>query len=538
MIAGGASYMAARQQPEVYRARATLMIGRAIDNPNPTGNEFWLTQQLAQTYAEIASREPVRAATMEALGLTWLPELTVRALNQTQLLEIQVTDTSPERAQAVANELARQLIKQSPTSPEQEEQSRQLFISEQLDDLETKITETQNEISSKQDELASAFSARQIADLQGQIAALQTKLTSLQSNYASLLSNTQQGAINTLAVIEEAALPRTPVGPRVETTVLVAAAIGFTLAVAAAYLLEYLDDSIKAPEDITRVSGLPTLAGIARISDDGDTGKLITLSQPRSPTTEAYRILRTGIQFSSVDNPDQNRLMVTSPNPAEGKSLTIANLSIVMAQAGHNVLIIDADLRRPVQHKLFRLPQKGGLTTLMLEARLSSGKDQMLAALKRVIQPTSVEGLHVLTSGPIPPNPSEMLGSAKMEMTLGVLSEQYDYVVIDSPPVLAVTDAIVISRRTDGVLIVVDASRTRGAQLKQASEQLISSNAHMIGAVLNRLSPKSDSYYSYYNYRHSYYLSDEEEEGEGPTNGKGGRRLGRRRTRKSAQETN
>jgi non-specific protein-tyrosine kinase len=538
LVATLASFMVARQQPDIFRARTTLTIGRAIDNPNPTGTEFWLTQQLAQTYAEIASREPVRTATMEALGLTWLPEIAVRAVPETQLIEITVNDTSPVRAQAVANESARQLILQSPTSTEQEEQSRQAFINEQLDGLETRIIETQDEIADKQEELAGVFSARQISDLQSQIAGLQAKLTTLQTNYANMLSNTQQGAINTLTTIEPAVLPLIPVGPKTMTTVLVAAAIGFTLAAGAAYLLEYLDDSVKSPDTITKVTGLATLAGIARISEDDDGGKLVSLSQPRSPTTEAYRVLRTGIQYSTVDNPNQIRLMVTSPSPSEGKSLTVANLAVVMAQAGNNILVIDADLRRPVQHKLFRLPQKGGLTTLLLEANLDPSSDQTLKALRRVIQQTSVEGLHILTSGPIPPNPSEMLGSTKMEVALQTLEEHYDYVIIDSPPVLAVTDAMVLARHSESVLLVVDASKTRGTQLRQAATQLLASNAHVIGVVLNRLSPRSEGYYSYYYYRHSYYMEDQEEEPSiaTPTNGKSTSRWRRQKVPKSTGE--
>lgn len=315
------------------------------------------------------------------------------------------------------------------------------------------------------------------------------------------------------------------------TTVLVAAAIGFTLATGAAYLLEYLDDSVVSPDDVTKLTGMPTLAGIARIDEDDKDGRLITLSQPRSPISEAYRVLRTGIQFSAVDNPDKVAIMVTSANPSEGKSLTVANLSIVMAQAGHNVLVIDADLRRPVQDKIFRLPQQGGLTTLLLEVDLVTNLENTLESLQRAIQPTSVEGLHVLTSGPIPPNPSELLGSTKMKRALETMADQYDYIIIDSPPVLAVTDATVLSQRSDGVLLVADAGNTRRGPLKQAVDQLLASNAYLMGVILNKLKPRSDGYYSYYYYRHSYYL----DESEGGTkekqsqNGKGN--SGRRRKR-------
>ena len=206
LIAAVFSFLAVSRQPPIYQTRVTLMVGRAIDNPNPTGSDFWLTQQLANTYADIAKRDPVRQATMDALGLTWLPEYTVRVVPNTQLIEIAVTDTDPVRAQAVANELANQLIQQSPTSGGPEQQQRQAFIEQQLNELEKGIEETKAQIDSKQEELANMFSARQIADAKNQIQALQDKLNTLQANYASLLANTEKGAINTLTIIEPAAL--------------------------------------------------------------------------------------------------------------------------------------------------------------------------------------------------------------------------------------------------------------------------------------------------------------------------------------------
>jgi len=537
LVAGLASFYAASQQPNQFRARTTLMIGRAIDNPNPSGTEFWLTQQLAQTYAEIASREPVRAASMDALGMTWLPEYSVRAVPDTQLIEIGVTDTDANRAEAVANELGRQLILQSPTNDELDEQSRQDFIRNQLDGLELNITATEEEIASLQEELATVFSARQIADSQALIAALQAKRNTLQSNYANLLANTRQGAINTLNIIEPATVSK--VGLNRWTTVMVATAIGVSLAVGAAYLLEFLDDTISTQEEIERVTGLPTLAGIARIDGETSDEKLVAFNQPRSPVSEAYRVLRTGIQFSSVDKPDRAVLMTTSASPSEGKSLTVANLAIVMAQAGHKVLVIDADLRRPVQHKMFGLNQNQGITSFMLEFNIGGDDEEMQESLGRVIQPTLVDGLFVLPSGPIPPNPSELLGSEKMAVTLETLGAQYDFVLIDSPPILAVTDAVVLSRRSDGVIIVADAGTTRRGQLKQAVEHLRSSNAHMLGVVLNRLTPRSDGYYTYYYYRQSYYIDDSSEgdKKNDSQNGGSNGRWPRRRSREVPQES-
>ena len=213
LVATVAGYLATRQQSPVYRTRTTLMVGSAIENPNPNGNEFWLTQQLANTYADIAQRDNVRMAAAAKLNLTVLPEYTARVVPNTQLIELSVTDIDPVRAQQVAQALAEQLIAISPAGPGGENQQRQAFISQQLNDLEVKIQETQDEIDRKQAELGDLFAARPISEAQTQIAALQNKKATLQANYAALLSNTQRGALNSVSIIEPAALNPMPVGP-------------------------------------------------------------------------------------------------------------------------------------------------------------------------------------------------------------------------------------------------------------------------------------------------------------------------------------
>jgi non-specific protein-tyrosine kinase len=539
VVATGSSFVAVQQQPDTFRSRVTLMIGQAIDNPNPTGLEFWLSQQLAQTYADIAKREPVQNATKEALGLTWLPEYDARPVPETQLFELTVLDTSPERARAVANELAVQLIRLSPTGSQQADVERQAFINHQLDELEVQIEDTQAEIEAKQAELGELFSARQIADTQAEINSLQQKRNTLQSNYADLLANTQRGAVNSLEIIESATLPTVPVGPNRLMTILTAAAIGFVLAAGAAYLLEYLDDTIKTPDDIKRVSDLPTLAGIARIKVEDGESPLVTQRQPRSPTSEAFRVLRTGVQFSNIDE-QGGSLLVTSANPSEGKSVTAANLAVVMAQAGGSVLLVDADLRRPTQHKIFELSKNQGLTNVLLEMDLADDGGKLHSLLQQMAQPTGTKGLSVLTSGPIPPNPSELLGSAKMKKLLATLGEHYDFVIVDSPPVLAVTDAVVLGTQADGALLVTDSGRTRRNQLKQSVDSLREVNAHLIGVTLNRLTPKSDGYYYYYYYRDSYYNREPSgDEAAGPPAGRNGRfgRKGKSREEPAASTT-
>jgi capsular exopolysaccharide synthesis family protein len=532
VLAGVAGYFIALQQPQQFQTQATVQIGQSIiDDPNPVTSVLWVSQQLALTYADISRRAPVREAAMEALGLDWLPEYSARSVENTQLMEIVVVDTNGERAAAVANEIANQLILQSPTSVEQDEQERQVFINEQLERLETQITQAEGQVNEKQEELGSLFSARQIAETEAEIEELQSRLAGLQTTYAQLIANSKRGAVNSLTLIEPAFVPRSPIGPNVSILAILGALIGLVVSTTVTYLIEYMDDSIRTPDDINRVANLPTLAGIARIKTDTEDDRLITVSHPRSPISEAYRVLRTGIQFSSVDTPEHSVIMVTSPNPSEGKSLTAGNLGVVMAQAGKNVLIIDADLRRPRQHQIFGVAKNQGLTNLMLEFNAHDNDAASLAVFKRFIQKPKVvtSGLHILPSGPIPPNPSELLGSAKFRSLLRKLSSQFDMVILDSPPALAVTDAVLMSTQTDGVLIVLDSGRTKKAHLQQVNELLNEVGAKVIGTVLNRLSPRGDGYYYYYYYQNAYYLDDSEaEKVAAGTNGNGRVRVKRR----------
>ncbi len=497
LVATVSSYLATRQQSPIYQTRTTIIIGNTINNPNPNSYDYYQSVQLATTYADLVKRDNIRLATMTALGLTFLPEYNARSVPNTQLVEITVTDTDPARAQAVARELANQLIALSPSSETGEVQKRQAFISSQLNDLENKIRATQGEIADKQEELAGLFSARQIADAQTQIAALQNKLGTLQANYAALLSNTQQGARNALTILEKAALPAVPIGPNKLATILLAATIGLALAAAAAYLLEYLDDTMKNPEDVQKALGLTTLGAVPVIKTAAD-GELIMVAQGQSPTGEAYRVLRTNLQFTAVEH-SLSTLMVTSPGPGEGKSMTSANLAAALAQSGRRVILMDADLHRPRLHRVFGLPNNAGLTTALL-----AGDN---AALDELLQDSPVPLLRVLPSGPLPPNPAELLGSARMRQLLAELLAHADTVVLDCPPITALSDAAILSTQVDGVLFVLDAGKTRREIARRALEALHRVQARVVGAVLNRMPVSGNGYYYYYQYEHTRYYT-------------------------------
>lgn len=515
VIAVAASYLITSRQAPIYQARVTLLVGRAIENPNPSGNEFFLTQQLATTYTDIAKRSTVRRATAKALNIKSVPDYGVRVVPNTQLMEIVVTDSNPERAAAVANELAKQLILQTPTASDQTTQDRQAFINNQLDDLQVKITDTQQDVAKKQEELGGLFSARQIADTQAQITGLQQKLNSLQSNYAALLANTQRGALNQLSVIEAAQPPNLPIGPDRLIIILLAAAVGFVMAAAAAYLLEYLDDTFKSPDMVQKTLGLTTLGAVPVMDEVTPGNELAPLINDHSATTEAYRVLRTNLQFASVDRP-LHTLMVTSPAPSEGKSMTSANLAAAVARAGRQVILVDADLHRPRLHRVFNLTNNVGVTSALLADHPS---------VEGLLQETQIPGLRVLTAGPLPPNPAELLGSSRMKDLIAALNAHADMVILDTPPVVALADAAILSTHTDGVLLVLDAAHTRREVARRALASLGQVKARVIGVLLNRVPTRGAGYY-YYNY---YYYGRYTNGRDGDSAGQSGRRRNRRR---------
>lgn len=212
---------------------------------------------------------------------------------------------------------------------------------------------------------------------------------------------------------------------------------------------------------------------------------LITLTDPRSPASEAYRTLRTNLSFYSLDDPLQT-LVVTSPAPEEGKSTTIANLAVTVAQGGRRVILVDCDLRRPSLHEIFDVGNDTGLTTMVLDE-----------SADLLLEETGVENLLLLPSGPKPPNPADLLGSRQIDRIFDQLKEQADIILIDAPPVLGVTDAAVLSARADGVLLVVNAGKTRREHAERAKEVLENARARIVGVTLTN-APRDDSLKNYY----------------------------------------
>jgi capsular exopolysaccharide synthesis family protein len=243
---------------------------------------------------------------------------------------------------------------------------------------------------------------------------------------------------------------------------------------------------------------VPETPAPAERNPSGALSALITDSDPKSPAAEAYRILRTNIQFAGLDQPYRT-LVVTSASAGEGKTTTVANFGVVIAQSGLRVCLIDADLRRPALHRLFGLRNDQGLTTALVEGW----------PLAKVAQATHVTNLSVLTSGPPPPNPAELVGSRRMRELLDAATADYDLIICDSPPVISVTDGVALAAQVDGVLMVVMVSKMPQAVVKRATEQILAVKARIIGVVMNNVDLRRDGYYyDYYRYYHAYYGAD------------------------------
>jgi polysaccharide biosynthesis transport protein len=508
VVAGVAAYYATAPLPPIYQSRTTLIVGGAMSELNPDGNQVRISMSLAETYATLAHREPIQEATMEALGLSRLPEYTARPLPNNQMIEIRVIDTNPQRAQAVANELAHQIIMASPTSTERQNQQRLEFINRQLDDLQGEILATREQLTVKQEELLGLNSAVQIADTQVEIDGLQQKLTILQTNYSNLLTNTHRGAINTISVIEPASLPTWPVGPNKTGIILMVSAIGFVLAGSAAHLLEYLDKTIKTPADVTRVMGLPVIGFIGEMERKRNEWDYVA-EAPRSPIAEAFRSLRTNIEFAGVDKPIRT-ILVTSADASDGKSTVATNLAIIMAQGDKKVIVMDADLRRPQIHKSLHIPIQPGLTEIF--------RDKVAAF--DAVRTWKDRRVTVLSAGTPPPNPAELLGSKKMDQIIDNLEEVADVVVIDGPPFI-VTDSVILAAKVDAVLLVIRPGQTREEIGRAVMEQMKRAGANVIGVVLNRIPRRGiEYYYSGYPVYSPYF--DDNSKG-GPNSGSSGK---------------
>lgn len=502
-LAAAGSYLYSQTIPPTYRSTAILLVGQEQASANPTASDIYVSNNLAQAYALLVNQPSVLQAAAEELNWEGSWEslyfaVSANAPQGGQTINVTATANSPQRAQEIANVLANQVIAKSPISRQQQAADTQReFVTTQQALLQTQIVAAQKQLSDLTQQAALETDQAKLDALNARTAALQTKIESAQRTYIQMGALLAQAAGRYITLIAPAPLPGAPVSPNILQNVLLAAAAGLVLAVGVVLLLEYLDDTIKNVEDVQREMGLPVMSSVARIHSVRKPGDaLITIKHPRSPIAEEYRTLRTNLRYAGIENPG-GTLLITSANPGEGKTTTAANLAIAMAQAGKRVVLLDADLRRPGVYRIFDLENENGLTSLFLDQPV---------LLEDVLQSTSVEGLKILTSGEPPPNPAEMLDSRRMNEILQMLRQQFDMVIVDSPPALVVADASILASRCSGALLVVDSGRTRTETARKVVETLKRSQVQVLGVALNRIGGRGRGYYYKYNYN-AYYSS-------------------------------
>ena len=462
-------------QTPIYEAQAELLIqdrsSETLFDPN-SGVRNDPARQI-QNELHIIESPPVRDAVREKLGS--VPDVSATPIGQTDLVRVAATSTDPARAAEVANAYTDAYI----AHRREQAVDDVLKASEQV---QGKISELQKQIDvappEQREELVRAQSL------------FKQKLDQLQVDGAL-----KQGGAQ---LVTPAVTPTTAVSPRPLRNGLLAVFVGLLLGICLAFLLNYLDDSVRTKDDFERVApGLPVLGMIPVVSGwkTKDRPFLVSTHDPMSPAAEAYRTLRTSVQFLGLDQP-MRILQLTSANAREGKTTTLANLAVALAGAGQRVLVVCCDLRRPRIHEFFGLGNEVGFTSALL------GKVPLADAIQAV---PDQPGIDLLASGPLPPNPSELLSSNRTAEVLNTLRVEYDIVLVDSPPILPVTDGLVLSRRVDAVLLVSVAGATTRKEVVRATELLIQVEAPLVGAVLNGVDPEgSDGYaYQYYRYEES-----------------------------------
>jgi succinoglycan biosynthesis transport protein ExoP len=330
--------------------------------------------------------------------------------------------------------------------------------------------------------------------------------------YRGLLQRMKEAGVSAgimasnIQVVDQAELPTQPYRPNKQLNLLLAAVVGLFLGVGLAFFFEYLDNTVKTPEDVEQLIRLPSFGMVPEISYERrrrlESGtsypvELVTFGHPKSMLSEAFRNIRTSILLSFSERPPKI-IAISSPNPAEGKTTTVINTAIALSQTGAQVIVVDSDMRKPRIHKVFSQENGAGLSNFL------SGN----ASLDSVIKRSDIPNLYYIPSGPIPPNPSELLGSKFFKSMTEFLGKRFDHIVLDSPPVLGFADALILSTCVDGIILVVLGGKTPRETLQRAKEVLHQVNAKILGVVINRIDiQRSD--YGYYYYRYHYYYGKE-----------------------------
>ena len=487
-IAGIAAFAVSSRQEPQYSATATLLVQTV------GADEFTALQasrSIAETYRLLIETDPVLDRVVEELDLPYgaveLEErITTLIVGGTQLIEVSAVDEDAERAARIATTVVEQFQLHLQAQLDQSaDQAMRGALNQQVIALigdfgaaVLKYGDASNPVVQRQADLLSG----ELAQVEQPSSGLQVTSGGDSSGFTALNAPVE--------LWEPARVPTDPFEPRPLFATLVGLFVGLLLGVGLVALLEFLDNTVKPEQNMQALIGAPVLTAISQVSKLQPGGEqTYTMWRPRSSASEAVRLLRTNLEFASASGKIQ-KLVITSPGPEEGKSTVAANLGIVMAQAGMKTVIIDADLRRPTLNRIFGVHNERGLTTL-----LADPNKRWQDHTKKV----AVQNLLLIPSGPIPPNPSDLVSSERFRALLSSIQQEADLILIDSPPVLSVSDSLAIGTYADGMILVCHSHHTRVDALREAANAVHQGDIRLVGLVLNRLKGRNGaSYYGEY----------------------------------------
>ena len=493
LLTGAVAYVISIRTTPIYQTSARLLVSDPPAQRSLDTNSMVSTQSMASTYKEMLVDWVVLQGVIDRLNLNVSPsaiqnEISVNTIAGTQLLVVTVKDPNPNRATDIANTLGQVFAEHIRELQTQRYSASQAGLAKQVSDMEQQINITTQALSAVTD---------QAEKLQ-----LEARLTQYRGLYSNLVTNYEQVRLaeaqtSTNVVVSQPAIsPTEPVSPKTTTNVILGVLAGLLLATVIIIIVDILDDTLKNPDDIRQKFNLPILGFISIHAMEDD--KPISLSQPRSPVAESFRSLRTNITYSSVDKP-LRRILITSTMPQEGKTTISSNLAVVFAQGEKKSILIDADLRRPRLHTFFDISNSVGLTNYLTTELM----------LEDVILQTPVDNLYFMPSGILPADAAGILNSRRMSELIQDVKQRFDLVLVDSPPILGVSDAAVLASEVDLTMIVVQHRKLPRNMLLRVKQAFENVGGTVIGVVLNNVDVRSDSQYQYYTSYYTYYAPAE-----------------------------
>jgi len=508
ILAGVGAFFISKQLTPIYQTTTDLLVIEGSASQSDY-QDVLISERLTRTISDMMLNQDILQEVIDLYALdsdveTLKETIEIGSIHDTQLITVTVEGPDPTLIANIANSMVSVFIDRISNIQTERYSSSIESLSTQLKDIENILQGINNQIIDLEETIAfftpEPDSETDNAKFQQYIAekeTLEAQAIQYQQIHADLLTSYEQTRLAetqssaNIIQINEAIAPIKPIRPILLLNIIIAIATAIFLTAGIIFILGILDETINTPDQIEKFLGLPVLSVIFEHQNSSD---VISQSQPLSPVAEAFRSLRTNIQHSKLET-----LLITSPSRGAGKSLISSNLAVILAQSGLKTILVDVDLRRPSIHKYMSLPNEKGLATLLLNPRLAPMK---------LLSKTKTENLMAITSGDLPPNPSELLGSSRMASIVKVFSDNAEAIVFDAPPVLPVADAVVMAEFVDGILLIMQPGVTTISEAKQTVKNLRRVNANIIGVIFNGVKMKGSLYYYYYRKGYGKYQSD------------------------------